>query len=45
VRFAENITPYARIGDWLPYLCVAAVSATMAFAVTSGHPRAAGETA
>jgi apolipoprotein N-acyltransferase len=45
VRFAENITPYARIGDWLPYLCVAAVSATMAFAVTSGHSRAAGETA
>jgi apolipoprotein N-acyltransferase len=37
VRFAASITPYARIGDWLPYLCVAAVSATMAFAATSSY--------
>jgi apolipoprotein N-acyltransferase len=39
VRFAESITPYARIGDWLPYLCVAAVSATMAFAAASAMSR------
>jgi apolipoprotein N-acyltransferase len=35
VRFAESITPYARIGDWLPYLCLAAVSAATAFAAAN----------
>jgi apolipoprotein N-acyltransferase len=45
VRFADGITPYARIGDWLPYLCVAAASATFAFAATGAHPPAAREAA
>lgn len=32
-RFAEDITPYARLGDWLPLACVAASAAALGDAV------------
>lgn len=37
VRFAGAVTPYARMGDWLPIACLLATAVAGALALLGGH--------